>query len=86
MVPIFNNQPKTASAEQMGEFLKALPKNEGNQGSLAGKDDSGNVLRKSPEQERPMTYAEIGISGKQAQISQKLADIPAEEFWRRPGC
>ncbi|MGA7724635.1 MAG: hypothetical protein WCA95_05100 [Opitutaceae bacterium] len=51
---------------QMGEVLKAMPKNEGGNPKLTGS---------RPEPVAP-TLAEIGITKKQSHVAQKLADIP----------
>lgn len=59
---------------QMGEFLKAMPKNKGGRPNEtdpdAGKDS-------------PPTMAEIGIHRKHVERAQELADIPAEDFHAR---
>lgn len=60
---------------QMGEFLKAMPK-----------DAGGRPAKTSPAREQvstPPTLREIGITRKQSATAQKLADIPEPEFRER---
>jgi len=64
----------------MGEFLKAMPKNEGRAG--AGRPSLGSAHAEPPKSETP-TLAEIGITKKQSHVAQKLASIPVEEFAER---
>lgn len=58
---------------QMGEFLKAMPKNEGGNPKLTGS-------RSEPVEP---TLADIGITKKQSHVAQKLATIPEPEFRER---
>lgn len=64
---------------QMGEFLKAMPKNQGT--VLSGRDEFGGT-KSEPPKDVP-TLREIGITKKQSSQAQKLADIPKEEFEER---
>jgi len=60
---------------QMGEFLKAMPKNHGTAG--AGRPALGGNESEPPKDETP-TLREIGITKKQSSQAQKLADHLAE--------
>lgn len=62
---------------QMGEFLKAMPKNVGAKGSKV----TGSV--KLPVKDPAPTLTDIGITKKQSASTQKLAAIPEPEFRRR---
>jgi len=58
----------------MGEFLKAMPKNEGalKRGPVVPDGNHGEP-----------TLASIGITKKQSHVAQKLAEIPEDEFKAR---
>ena len=60
---------------QMGEFLKKMPKNRGAEGIGKSVPPAGT--------DTPKTFAQIGVTEKQARVAQKLADIPADEFKAR---
>lgn len=57
---------------QMGEFIKAMPKNKG-----------GRPTETPSPQEKVPTIAEVGLTHKQSDRAQRLADIPTEEFQER---
>lgn len=65
---------------QMGEFLKAMPKNHGVRTTGGGEGAGGTMAE--PPADVP-TLREIGISKKQSSQAQKLADIPEPEFKER---
>lgn len=60
---------------QMGEFLKAMPKNQG--GNLETLKNVSTGTKPEPV-ESPPTLREIGITKKQSSQAQKLADHLAE--------
>ncbi len=62
---------------QMGEFLKAMPKNTGTAGQLVGPGRIGATHSEVP------TLAQVGITHHESSRAQKLAEIPAEEFRER---
>jgi hypothetical protein len=62
---------------QMGEFLKAMPKNTGSAGQLIGSGIIGAKRSEVP------TLKEIGISHYDSSRAQKLADLPVDEFRER---
>lgn len=64
---------------QMGVFLKTMPKATGFQYGSGGRVDG---LRQEPATKNPR-LADIGITKQQSSDSQKLADIPADEFGER---
>lgn len=63
---------------QMGEFLKAMPKNEGTR--VSGGTVAGPVV---DPPDRRQTLQEIGITKDQSSRAQKLAGIPDHEFQER---
>ena len=66
---------------QMGEFLKAMPKNEGAKGNPGGQGAS--IVRSGLSTTQPATLREIGITKDQSSRAQKLAAIPEPEFRER---
>lgn len=67
----FAQEVKMEALRQLGELLKATPKNTGAQGRFAGGSQS----------EPPVaTLAEQGIDKKTSMTAQRLADLPPEKF------
>jgi hypothetical protein len=75
-------QAKIASimaARKAGQFLLEMPKNPGARGQIQA-NLAGDDIVSSPD--APPTYSEIGITAKQAERWQLLAQIPEEDFHR----
>lgn len=71
---------RTLAERQMGEFLAAMPKATGAQGTGSNQHQVRSHEGTAPQ---PATLAEIGITKKQSARAQKLAAIPADEFKER---
>lgn len=66
---------------QMGEFLKEMPKSHG--GATYHPASSPRAPQTDSNESRLTTYKDIGVTRTQAYRSQKLAEIPADEFRER---
>jgi hypothetical protein len=63
---------RTLAENQMGKFLKTMPKNQG-----------GDPVPHRNRVDEPPTLRDIGLTKKQSATAQKLADIPEPEFRER---